>query len=42
MRIREDELLEQLAEEGLNCKLIDTGSDHYVLEIKGRWNSEKV
>lgn len=35
---REDELLQQLAEAGCDCNIIDTDSDHYVLELKGRWN----
>jgi hypothetical protein len=35
---REEELLEQLASAGCNCNIMDTGSDHYVLELKGRWN----
>ena len=35
---REDELLQQLAEAGCDCNMMDTGSDHYILELKGRWN----
>jgi len=35
---REDELLDQLAAAGCDCNMTDTESDHYMLEIKGRWN----
>lgn len=35
---REDELIQQLAEAGCDCNMMDTGADHYVLELKGRWN----
>ena len=35
---REQELLEQLKAAGCDCNMTDTDSDHYVLEMKGRWN----
>lgn len=36
----EDDLLQELKSLGLNCELIDTGHDHYVVQIKSRGRLE--